>query len=213
MDGLLVDTERFYFRSWQEIGQRRNIGITEQMIRDMIGMEESTSREYLCSRLGPDFEYDPFHEEVRNHCIEMVKREGVPLKPFAEDCLRRLFSAGYRLAVATGTKKHIAVEYLQYHELLCYFDVCTFGGEARRGKPFPDVFLITAEKLEVSPATCIVLEDSANGIRAAKTAGMTAVWIPDLLLPKDLPETARTADWIFKDLMDATDWILRTENK
>lgn len=79
------------------------------------------------------------------------------------------------------------------------------GDEVERGKPAPDIFLLAAAKLSVSPGECIVLEDSIAGIQAAHKAGMMPLMVPDLIPPTK--ETKRLAHQIFSNLYDVRDYL------
>ena len=78
-----------------------------------------------------------------------------------------------------------------------YFDVLVSGDEVSRGKPDPDIFLLAAERLGLAPGDCYVLEDSPNGLLAARAAGCTPVMIPDLVPPT--PELTEFAS-VYPDL-------------
>jgi beta-phosphoglucomutase-like phosphatase (HAD superfamily) len=88
-------------------------------------------------------------------------------------------------AVATSTRAPLAQRKLEAAGLLGYFDVVCTSSDVAHPKPAPDVYLLAAERLGVSPAQCLVLEDSPTGVRAALAAGMTVVQVPDLLAPDD----------------------------
>ena len=213
MDGLILDSERMYTVAWRDVAKKWGIPLTETMIRETIGMNITSSRAYFLEKFGPDFPYDPFHDEVRERTYALIEEENVPLKPYAEEALRTLRDAGFTLALATGTREFVSRKYLDYHGLMPYFTRSCFGEEVKRGKPAPDAFLQTAEKLGADPIDCAVLEDSTNGILAAKAAGMTALWVPDLVGPEERPDIAARADGIFESLRQAVEWIMKESGK
>src|SRR5207244_12232210 len=87
------------------------------------------------------------------------------------------------------------------HRLTSFFDMIVTGDEIERGKPAPDIYLRTAEKLGLAPDACLVIEDSLSGIAAAKAANMRVAAIPDrrFVDPRDYE---READYLFNDLSE-----------
>jgi beta-phosphoglucomutase-like phosphatase (HAD superfamily) len=90
--------------------------------------------------------------------------------------------------VVTSTRRERALQKLGRCGLLSHFDTVVTGSDVTNPKPAPDIYLLAAERLCVSPARCVVLEDSVPGVRAALAAGMTPIQVPDLVVPD---ETAR----------------------
>ena len=208
MDGLLLDSERVYNASWMDTARRQGIPLTWEMVHATIGMNAKVSRVYLTEHLGPDFDFDAFYEEARHLTYQRLDDEGVPLKPYALEILQDLKAAGWRMALATSTREFVARHLMEARDMMKYFDAVCFGSQVERGKPFPDVFLLAARELGTDPARCVVLEDSPNGITAARAAGMAALWVPDQILPAERPDTAREAHRIFPSLREASLWLL-----
>ena len=97
--------------------------------------------------------------------------------------LEELKARGIPAALATSTTRPTAWGYLTRAGVKDYFAASVCGGEVERPKPNPDVFLKAAGLLGLDPGTCMVLEDSPNGIRAGAAAGCKAVMVPDLMEP------------------------------
>jgi len=89
--------------------------------------------------------------------------------------------------------------------LLQYFDVIVGGDMAKASKPAPDVFLLAAEKLQADIKDCIIIEDSFNGVRAARASGATVFMVPDLLEPTD--EIRGLTDQVYESLLEVKDYI------
>ncbi len=106
-----------------------------------------------------------------------------------------------RLAIATSSVSASARPFLDRHQLTKYFDVIISGDEIERGKPAPDIYLRSAEKLDVSPNACLVIEDSLSGIAAAKAAKMRVAAIPDrrFVNPHDYE---KEADYLLANLSE-----------
>jgi beta-phosphoglucomutase-like phosphatase (HAD superfamily) len=105
--------------------------------------------------------------------------------------------------VATSTGREEACDRLRVADLFHCFDAIVGGDEVVRGKPAPDLFLLAAQRLKITPAECIVLEDSEAGIRAARAAGMTPILVPDLKPPSD--EVQALAYRMYPSLHEARD--------
>jgi beta-phosphoglucomutase-like phosphatase (HAD superfamily) len=92
---------------------------------------------------------------------------------------------GYLIGMATSTGQGSAMEHLTRTGMLDYFapDAIITGNMVKNGKPAPDIYLLAAERLGVSPEECVGVEDSLNGVRSIHAAGMRAVMIPDMIEP------------------------------
>lgn len=90
----------------------------------------------------------------------------------AQETLKQLKNEGYLLGLATSIGAGSGEAILKKLEIFEYFDACTYGSEVSYGKPDPEIYLLTAEKLDVKPRECIVIEDSEDCFRGAKDAGM-----------------------------------------
>ena len=97
--------------------------------------------------------------------------------------VHELHQKGIPLAVASSSRRERLDRTLARAQLDTIFAVSVAGDEIARGKPAPDIFLLAAERLGAPPSSCLVLEDSAPGVRAALAAGMTAIMVPDQHAP------------------------------
>ncbi|WAW14513.1 HAD family hydrolase [Peptostreptococcus equinus] len=87
--------------------------------------------------------------------------------------------------MASGSNNDHIINNIEKNDVSGYFDVIASGEEVQNGKPSPDVFLLAAQKLNINPENCLVLEDSSNGIEAAKAAGMYRIMVPDSYQPDE----------------------------
>src|SRR3989344_139833 len=113
-----------------------------------------------------------------------------------EEFVKDLNRAGIKSALATSNTWYLVEMVFDKFAIEAYFDVVTTAEEVKNNKPDPEIFLITAEKLALNPATLVVFEDSAAGIKAAKEAGMYAVGISD---PRFASENLEEADLLIED--------------
>ena len=183
MDGLMFDTETLNMAAWIEAARRHGWTMTEEQVRVHIGADRATTRRLMEKRFGPDFDFDTIRADRVKIAFERIEREGVPLKPGLRELLSWLRSHGVRTAVGTSSDRSFVDFYMARADLDHPFDAIVTGDQVERGKPAPDIFLRAAEALDADPADCVVLEDSYNGVRAARAAGMLPIMVPDLLPP------------------------------
>ena len=130
-----------------------------------------------------------------------METHGVPVKPGLRALLAALKADGIGIALATGTSRHIALEYLERTDTLRYFDAFAFGDQVTHGKPDPEIFLLAANTLSAKPKDTAVFEDSVNGLKAAHAGGFFSICVPDLVDP--LPYLDFTPDAALKTLDEA----------
>lgn len=186
MDGLMFDTERLGREGWLYAAARLGIVIPEQVVSDMRGTGVDQCRE-LFNRSIPGGLYDKAHELRISYAEEQIERHGVPVKPGLGELLEYLRKESIPAVLATSTPRDRAERYLELAGVREDFTAAVCGSEAARPKPAPDIFLAAAAAIGADPGRCVVLEDSPNGLRAAKAAGCRAVVVPDLT-PAPPPE-------------------------
>ncbi len=205
MDGVIFDTERIWIECWAPVGQKHGIRDIEKILREeCVGITSSAMKAALLAAYGEDFPYDRYVKEASAIFHERYDHS-LPMKRGVRELLGFLRESGAPVALASSTSTRLIREELSDAALLDYFDVITGGEETPRSKPAPDIFLLTARKLDIEPAACFVIEDSYNGIRAAHEAGMRPVMVPDLLRPDAEMETL--AEAILPSLDAVIPWL------
>jgi len=119
--------------------------------------------------------------DVRRRVEEANRRgcEAQPLLPGVESLLEEAGRRALRRAVASSSSREWVLGWLQRHRIAGRFEAVCARDDVERVKPAPDLFLLAAERLGVAPAACLVFEDSPNGMRAARAAGMRCVAVPN----------------------------------
>lgn len=175
MDGVLVDSYRAHWESWQFMAHELGKGLTEVQFVSTFGR---TCREIIAEHWGADCltaeQIADFDRRKEALYREIVIRN-FPAMDGAQELVRALHAAGMRLAIgSSGPPENVAlaVERLGAEP---YFDALVTGKNVTRGKPDPQVFLIAAQKLGVPAERCAVVEDAPVGIRAANAAKMTSI--------------------------------------
>ncbi|MBR2446839.1 MAG: HAD family phosphatase [Clostridia bacterium] len=191
-DGTLHDTEKVYHRAWREAAAQMGVPRIMEFVALCTGTNYARTAELWQEFYGDAFEFRPFWE-LRNAIYdEMIETEGLPIKDGAYELLEYLCANGYKIGLATSTNAPRVERHLVQSDMKKYFDAVVTGDAVQKGKPAPDIFLIAAERLGVAPADCMGVEDSFNGVRAVKAAGMYTVMAPDMIQPT-------------KDILDLTD--------
>jgi HAD superfamily hydrolase (TIGR01509 family) len=192
LDGVIVDSEQV----WDEVREAytRETGgtYTERATRDMMGMSSPEWSRYMAEAL-----HVPGTPEQINAAVveRMLARygEAPPLIPGAVEAVQRL-SARWTLAIASSSNPELIEVVLRAAGLSDLFRVAVSSQEVQRGKPAPDVYLEAARRLGVDPGRAVAIEDSHNGIRSAKAAGMCVVAVPNLHFPPDGEALAQADD-------------------
>ena len=179
VDGTLLDTERIYMQAWKDAAAELGYVITDELLRKTRAINVKDAAIIFEEDIGNGFSYDKARAVRVRIAEEIIKRESPILKPGVTELLDWLDAHQIRLSVASSTHLLGTKEHLAESEILDRFEVVVGGDMVTRGKPNPDIFLKAAELLGLTPAECVVVEDSPAGIRAAVAAGMKAVLVPD----------------------------------
>ena len=201
MDGVIFDSERLYIACSLEASAE--LGLPQQGVVELcyrcIGVTPEKTRQIMMETYHDPALVDAFRGRTVELFLEKYNAGQLDMKPGAEELPAFLKEQGYPLAIASSTPTEIVRQELSAAGILKYFDRIVGGDQVSRSKPNPDIFLRAAELLKTDPARCIVIEDSFNGIRAAKAAGMTAIMVPDQLQPDE--EMRELADEIEPSLL------------
>jgi HAD superfamily hydrolase (TIGR01509 family) len=205
MDGLLLDTEGVYKRSWTEAARQLGFDLTDQIYLMLIGISVADAEKRLVEVFGSRFPIDEFRRDAKSRYEAIVETEGIPLKPGVREILEWARLKNIPCAVATSTLSDEGRVRLAKHGVLKEFRVLIGRDMVSRGKPHPDLFLSAAKALGIDPSHSLVFEDAHTGVRAAKAANMQVLLIPDML--PSTPEIEHLATHVCKSLVDARNWL------
>jgi HAD superfamily hydrolase (TIGR01509 family) len=199
LDGVIVDSEQV----WDEVRELyvREAGATysDRSARDMMGMSSPEWSRYMAESLR----VPGTPEEINAAIVQrMLARygEAPPLLPGAVEAVRRI-GARLPLAIASSSNRELIDVVLSASGLAGDFAATVSSEEVPRGKPSPDVYVEAARRLGVDAARCGAVEDSHNGIRSAKSAGMLVVAVPNPHYPPD-EESLRLADVVVPSIAE-----------
>lgn len=195
----MFDTERLGYEGWKAAGRALGIHIPDDVIAAMRGTGPARCREAF-NREIPGGRYDEARALRLQYAEDKIKAEGLPVKPGLRRLLEQLRQAGVPAVLATSTERGKALRYLEMAGVEGFFAAAVFGPEVAAPKPAPDIFLAAAAAIGADPRACLVLEDSPNGLRAAKAAGCRAAVIPDLTPAP--PPGAGLWDYCLPSLLD-----------
>lgn len=205
MDGLMIDTERLAFEGYQHVLAKSGLTMSLNFYRKLLGKPVAGISELIYKEYGEDFDIKNTIKEIHEYMDEVFENKEIPLKKGLLELLRYLKEHDYKTIVATSSKRHRVDHIFKLAGLNPYFDDSICGDEVVRGKPDPEVFLKSCEKLGVKPSEALVLEDSEAGINAAYSAAIKVICIPDLKYPE--PEFAGMAYKIMNDLLEVRDFF------
>jgi HAD superfamily hydrolase (TIGR01509 family) len=166
----------------------------------VMGANSAAWSRIMRDRLDLDLAPDAIERAIVDGVVERYRREGAPVIDGAADAARRI-ARGRPVAVASSAHHDVIAASLAATGLTDIFEVVVSSDEVAHGKPAPDVYLEAARRLGVDPATCLVVEDSYNGVRAARAAGMTVVLVPNDAVPP-ASGTRELADLVLDRLAD-----------
>lgn len=181
MDGLLLDSERAITDCMRRAAREAGHVLPSSLWLELVGTGEEASRMRLVEHLG---EAAADALLARGDVLyDAVVDAGVPHRPGVTALLDWLEQHRIPRAVATSTRRPLALRKLRIAGLLDRFHAVCTSSDVARPKPAPDVYLLAADRLGIPPARCVVLEDSEPGVRAALAAGMLPIQVPDLVAP------------------------------
>ncbi|XP_049884944.1 pseudouridine-5'-phosphatase-like [Pectinophora gossypiella] len=194
MDGLILNTEDLYTIGFQQVASRYGKEFTFALKCQIMGQQSREFAASIIQGLDLPMTVDEFLAETRKIFNELFPQ--CQLMPGVEKLIRHLHTHNVPIGLATSSSKETydlkVSKHLDFFELLPYKTWGSSDPDVNRGKPYPDIFLVAAAKFPDRPAPekCLVFEDSLNGVRAAKAAGMQVVMVPDRRLDRNLTADA-----------------------
>jgi HAD superfamily hydrolase (TIGR01509 family) len=179
-DGLIIDSETPLFDIWSRVytdhGQVLTLDEWQHALGTQGGFDPFT---HLSTLLAGSLDRDTLAAFIRDEHWRLCGEQ--PLLPGVRYRLDEARALSLGAAVASSSAAAWVRPWLERHDLMPLFDAVCTRDDVARVKPAPDLFLLAAERMRVAPAECVVFEDSPNGLRAARAAGMRAVAVPNHL--------------------------------
>ena len=207
LDGVLADSEPWWNQIDTKLLAEHEVSYRGEYHRNVLGVSY---------RVAVEFYKSAFH--ISASVEELIRRRGeiaidffanrVGLFPSAKTTLEQLREMKLPLAVATSSLSASARPLIDRTGISSLFSVVVTGDEVQQGKPDPDIYLLAAKKLGISPEACLVIEDSHAGIAAGKAANMRVAAIPDARFV-DPREYEKDADYVLGSLSEIPALIRR----
>ncbi|MBI5762388.1 MAG: HAD family phosphatase [Planctomycetes bacterium] len=173
MDGVLVDSGPAHLQSWQLLAREMGRAITAEQFAHSFGQRSS---EIITHIFGITDAVEIARLDARKESLYRdLVRGHVPAMPGAKELVTSLHAAGVRLAVGSSGPPENVKLVCEEMGLTLLMSAIVTGMDVQRGKPDPQVFQVAAERLGLSPAACVVIEDAPVGIEAAHRAGMACI--------------------------------------
>jgi mannitol-1-/sugar-/sorbitol-6-/2-deoxyglucose-6-phosphatase len=177
MDGLMVDSEPLWWRVERAFAEAHQGAWSDELALGCVGKGLPNVIETMNATFGWTLDVNDGARQLVDRFIAAV--DSLELKPGCRAILEAAVAADRKRAVASSSPHRLIDAVLTRFELTDVFHVVVSGDDVDDGKPAPDIFLLTAEKLGVTPDRCVVFEDSHAGVTAGCAAGMTVIAIPE----------------------------------
>lgn len=192
MDGVIIDSEPVYFEVEQGLFNELGLELTREEHSKYVGRSDlwKTVKE----NYGLDFDIDEIHEKGKRRYLEIISTsfDDGPIDGVA-GLIKDLHDNDVTLVLASSSEMNHIELILTKFNLLKYFDLRISGADLETSKPHPEIFLKAAEMADAKPENCLVIEDSMNGVRAAKAANMKCIGYKN---PNSGDQNLSDADWI-----------------
>ena len=201
LDGLLLDSESAWDGARRELASDHRIEWPDGATEAMLGMSAPEWSGYMRDVVGVPLEPAEISARVVAHVLERYERE-LPLLPGAREAVERI-AARWPVAVASSSNKEVIDRVMTTSGWERVFQAWVSSEEVARGKPSPDVFLEAARRIGVETSGAAGVEDSHNGILAARAAGLRVIAVPNREFPPG-EEALAAADVILHSLDELT---------
>ena len=180
LDGVILDTERLNVSFKLELSKKLGYSLTRNDIVNSLGLGKKEAIEYFYKLVNNYWLYEQMSKYRKERTMELIKKNNsLPLRPYVLETLNFLKSHNIKVALATSSTKQLLDNYFAYTNLYPYFDVVITNDMVEKGKPNPDIFLKASQELAINVEDIIVVEDSINGLKAAKAGRFKTVFIED----------------------------------
>ncbi len=198
VDGLLVESEEYWDRARRDYVASYGAVWTDADQRNVMGLNSLEWAHYMRTHFHIGLPDEQIIADIQARVLDLY-REQVPALPGAVETVR-LLAPRYPLGVASSSPRTVIETVLASLGIRSVFTAVVSSDEVARGKPSPHVYLEAARQLNVDPQQVVVFEDSLNGVRAAKAAGMTVIAVPNRRF--GAPGDVAAADIILASLED-----------
>lgn len=179
LDGVIVFTDTYHYRAWKRLSDEKGWKFDEEINHELRGVSRLESLSIILKHNNISLDPGELRHlaELKNtYYVESLKEIGKrDIFPGSIRFIKHLRDRGIRTALCSSSKNaQYVTDKLKISDL---FDAFVTGWDITKTKPDPQIFLLAAERLNISPRLCVVFEDAASGIEAAKAAGMKVIGV------------------------------------
>ena len=190
LDGVIVDSAPFHFEAWREFAALKGRVYTKEDFWKTFGMRNEDILLYIFEEKLERGVLETWSDEKEERFRYLI-RGSVETLPGVMTLVKALDMVGYQQAIASSTPLENIHLILKSLAILDFFDAIISGEDVPKGKPDPEAFLKAAKAMSLDPERCLVIEDAAVGIEAAKRAGMKSIGVTNTLPRKKLASANR----------------------
>ena len=212
MDGVIADTGMYRFKTWRQAFRERGADFTRNEFNRLFGQRADNIIRTILGVGTTQEEIDAIIRE-KNENFRRALADNVSPLPGAVELIKSLVKNGYRIALASSAPPaniRLITRSLGIHEL---FNAVVFGREVSESKPSPQIFLLAAEKLDIIPKNCVVIEDAIAGVTAARRAGMHCIAVTNTNPGHRLQKADLVVDSLESVTVEDLDRIFRLSKK
>jgi len=174
MDGVIVDSEPLHIKAERQTLAPFNLNIADAEFHAYMGQTPRMLIEDIIRKYKLPVTLSSLYAIHEKNLLHLYRQQVLPIEG-ALDLIQEVSAAKIKLGLASSSDIDLIEAVLEKFSLGNVFGQFASGEEVEQTKPNPDIFLLAAERLKVNPANCLVIEDSTNGVKAAKAAGMTCI--------------------------------------
>lgn len=193
LDGTLVDSMWVWDQIDFEYLHSKGHDVPANLKSEISHLSFAQTAEYFKKRFNLEDSIDTILDDWHKLAFSFYANK-VSVKDGVKEFLDKLKSKNIKIGLATSNSIPLLEACLKNNEIYDYFDAITITDEVSRGKNFPDVYLLAAQKLDVSPENCVVFEDIIPAVQGAKSAGMKVIAIKDDVSINDKDELIKLSD-------------------
>ena len=210
IDGTLINSEIYTIQSKIIEGKKYGFDIKEEIVINTLGMSKDISEKYFKSIYGDNFPYEELRIKRYDYIFDALEKNELQYKKGAKELINYLEENNYKFALVSSSGHKLIDKYIKHLDLFKKFNIIITGDDVKKGKPNPDGFLLAINKLNSKVDNSLVIEDSKNGILAAKNGNIRSVFIEDYVKLND--EIKENSTYVLNDLFDVIN-LLENINK
>jgi HAD superfamily hydrolase (TIGR01509 family) len=208
LDGTLIETEYLQWQGWADILKPFGVVLSKNEYLHYGGKSAKAVESELVKKYKLNVKEGELRLKKEALLLEWFRTKPIKLTPYAREAVEHFIKKGWKVGLITGGPRPETVLKLERSGLLGLFKTIVTRDDVKRGKPYPDVYILGMKKLGVKPGECVAFEDTQYGLQSAKAAKVACVAIPQ---EYSAHQDFSKADAKAKDLKEAVDWVDRRE--